>query len=51
MICTAHQVFFRVTKLGKMSWAGHVVRMGRGKAYKGLWWGNLKEKTTWETQA
>jgi len=23
---------------------GHVVRMGRGEAYTGFWWGNLKER-------
>ena len=27
-----------------MRWAGHVARMGRGKAYTGLWWGNLMER-------
>jgi len=24
--------------------AGHVVGMGRGEAYTGFWWGNLKER-------
>jgi hypothetical protein len=24
--------------------AGHVARMGRGKLYTGLWWGNLSER-------
>jgi hypothetical protein len=23
---------------------GHVARMGRGEAYTGFWWGNLKER-------
>ena len=29
-----------------MRWAGHVVRMGEGRAdaYAGFWWGNLKER-------
>ena len=27
-----------------MKWAGHVARMGRGEAYTGLWWGNLRER-------
>ena len=27
-----------------MRWAGHVARMGRGEAYTGFWWGNLKER-------
>jgi len=25
------------------TWAGHVARWGRGKAYAGFWWGDLKE--------
>ena len=28
----------------RMRWAGHVVRMGRGEAYIGFWWGNLRER-------
>ena len=40
-----------VIKSRRMRWAGLVVRLGRGEAYIGFWWGNLKEKeTTWETQ-
>jgi len=27
-----------------MRWAGHVVGMGRGEAYTGLWCGNLRER-------
>ena len=27
-----------------MRWAGHVACMGRGEAYTGFWWGNLKER-------
>ena len=34
----------RVTKSRIMRWAGHVARMGRGEAYTGFWWGNLKER-------
>ena len=42
---------FRVIKLKKMRWAGHVARMGRGEAYTGFWLGNLGERATGETQA
>jgi len=34
----------RVIKSRRMRWAGHVARMGRGKAYTGVWWGNLKKR-------
>jgi hypothetical protein len=27
-----------------MRWVGHVVRVGRSKAYTGFCWGNLREK-------
>ena len=27
-----------------MRWVGHVARMGRGEAYTGFWWGNLRER-------
>jgi len=32
-----------VIKERRMRWAEHVARMGRGEAYTGFWWGNLKE--------
>jgi hypothetical protein len=41
----------RVIKSRRMRGAGHVVRMGRGEVDTRLWWGNLKERTTGETQA
>ena len=34
----------RVIKSGRMRWAGHVARMGKGEAYTGFWWGNLRER-------
>jgi hypothetical protein len=34
----------RVIKSRRMRWAGHVVRMGRGEAYTGFWWANLRER-------
>jgi hypothetical protein len=33
-----------VIKSRIMRWAGHVALMGRGEAYAGYWWGNLKER-------
>ena len=27
-----------------MWWAGHVARIGKGEAYTGFWWGNLRER-------
>ena len=36
----------QVVKSSRMRWAGHVVYMGegRGEAYTGFWWGNLRER-------
>ena len=34
----------RVIKSRKMRWVGHLARMGRGEAYTGFWWGNLRER-------
>jgi len=34
----------RVIKFRRMRGAGHVARMGRGEAYTGFWWGNLRER-------
>ena len=27
-----------------MRWAGHVAPKGKGEAYTGFWWGNLRER-------
>jgi len=35
---------FRVIKSRRMRWAGHVARVGRGKAYAGFRCGNLMER-------
>jgi len=34
---------FRVIKLRRMRWAGHVAQMGREEVYAGFWWGIMKE--------
>jgi hypothetical protein len=34
----------RVIKSRRVRWAGHVARRGRGEAYTGFWWGNLRER-------
>ena len=36
---------FRVIKSRRIRWTGHVACMGggRGVAYTGFWWGNLRE--------
>jgi len=41
----------RVIKPRRMRWAGHVARMGLVEVYTEFWWGNLKERNLWETQA
>ena len=41
---------FWVMESRRMRCAGHVARMGRGVVYT-FWWGSLRERTTWKTQA
>jgi hypothetical protein len=40
-LCSSPNI--RVIKSRRTKWAGHVARMGRGKAYTGFWYGNLTE--------
>jgi len=35
---------FRAIESRRMRWVGRVARMGRGEAYTGFWWGNLRER-------
>jgi len=41
----------QVIKSRKMRWVGHIACMGRVEVYTGFWWRNLRERTTWKTQA
>jgi len=34
----------RVIKSTRTRWTGRVSRMGRGEAYTGFWWGNMRER-------
>ena len=38
----------RVIKSRRMSWAGHVTRMGEKRGCIGSWWGNRREGDHWE---
>ena len=38
----------RVIKSRRIRREGHVARIGRGEAYTGFWWGNLRERENLE---
>jgi hypothetical protein len=38
----------RMIKSGRMRWAGHVARMGRGEMFTGFWLGGPKVRDHWE---
>jgi hypothetical protein len=37
----------RVIKSRRMRWAGHVVRMGKGRGVYRVWWRNLRGRDHW----
>ena len=37
----------RVIKWRRMSWTGHVARMGQERGCIGSWWGNRRERDHW----
>jgi hypothetical protein len=39
---------FRVIKSGRIRWAEHVARMGRGEVFTGFWLGGPKARGHWE---
>jgi hypothetical protein len=41
----------RVIKSRRMRWSGYIARMGEGEGYTEFWWGNVRERTAWETHA
>jgi len=43
VICTPHQISFG-DKIEYNDMGGACSTMGRGEAYTGLWWGNLRER-------
>jgi hypothetical protein len=49
-LCSSPDII-RVIKSRGLRWAGHRARMGRGEVHTGIWWGIMREETTWETQA
>jgi len=42
-LCSSPSIV-QVIKLRRMIWAGHMMYGGRGEAYTGFWWGNVRER-------
>jgi hypothetical protein len=51
LIWHCFDVTLQVIKSRRIRWAGQVARMGREEMYTDFWWGNLRERDHWETQA
>jgi hypothetical protein len=50
MICTTHRVFLE-DHIERNEMARSCSTYGRKEPYTGFWWGNVRERTTWKTQA
>jgi len=52
MSFTPHEILIGFSNREKMGGGGggHLARM-EGELHTGFWWGNLREITTWKTQA
>ena len=49
VLCFSTNIRFIKSRI--MRWTKHVARMAREKVKTRFWWGNLREETTWKTQA
>jgi hypothetical protein len=50
MICNPHGVFLE-HQIERNEMARSCSTYGRKEAYTGFWWGNVRGRTTWKTQA
>ena len=50
MICIPHPVLFKVIKLRRMKWVGHVLHMGEQKCMQDFGGETSWKETTWENK-